>query len=266
MRDRMDGGFEVDAKMAKLDLTGHRVLITGAGQGIGRGIAETFANWGARVAVADVSEKSLMQTCKILSVSSPESFGLRLDVTDEGSVDAGVKQVWDRFGGIDLLVNNAGVLSVADTIDLTLDAWNRVLAVNTTGVFLMSRAVVRKMIEQRQAGSIVSIASIAGKRGDPGLAHYSASKFAVVGFTQALAREVGRQDIMVNAICPGVVRTNMIATLEKNSQADTTTWMAAQCIQRIQTPEDIAFAAGFLHLSRAISGQAINVDGGSLFH
>ncbi len=266
MRDHTDDGFKVGAKMSKLNLAGHRVLITGAGQGIGSGIAETFVSWGARVAVADLSEETLMQTCRTLSVSSPESFGLRLDVTDEGSVAAGVKQVWDKFGGIDLLVNNAGVLTVADTVNLTLDAWNRVLAVNTTGVFLMSRAVVRKMIEQQQAGSIVSIASIAGKRGDPGLAHYSASKFAVIGFTQALAREVGKHDITVNAVCPGVVRTNMIATLEKESQTDIATWMAAQCIQRSQTPEDIAFAAGFLHLSRAMTGQAINVDGGSLFH
>lgn len=252
--------------MSKLDLTGHRILITGASQGIGRGIAETFANWGACVAVADVSENNLMQTCKILSAASPKSFGLRLDVTDEGSVDAGVKQVWDRFGGIDLLVNNAGVLSVANTVDLTLDAWSKVLAVNTTGVFLMSRAVVRMMIEQQQSGSVVSVSSIAGKRGDPGLAHYSASKFAVIGFTQALAREVGKHDIMVNAVCPGVVRTDMIAMLEKGSRTDTNTWVAAQSIPRSQTPKDIAFAAGFLHLSRAITGQAINVDGGSLFH
>lgn len=250
----------------RLDLRGHRVLITGAGRGIGRGMAEAFADWGARLAIADVSEALAEESCAAASRKGAECVPLALDVTREDTVAEGVATAWEALGGIDLLVNNAGVLSVAEVANLELAEWNRVMAVNATGVFLMSRAVVRLMRRNARPGSIVSVASIAGKRGDPGLAHYSASKFAVVGFTQALAREVGAHDITVNAVCPGVVRTEMIGQLSRDTRTETDDWVAAQAIPCSQTPRDIAFAAGFLHLSRAITGQSVNVDGGTLFH
>ena len=250
----------------RFDLSGQRVFVTGAAQGIGLGVAAAFVDWGAHVALADLQSHKVDAAVDALTKDAAgRVMGAALDVTDEASVTAALGAVWDAWGGIDLTVNCAGLLSVAQVATLELSEWRRVMEVNATGVFLVSREAVRRMQAAGRPGSIVSLASIAGKRGDPGLAHYSASKFAVVGFTQALAREVGGSDIMVNAICPGVVETQMIADLAAGSGADTGEWIAHQAIPRAQTPHDIAFAVGFLHLSRAITGQALLVDGGTLF-
>ncbi len=250
----------------QIDLTGQRVLVTGAGQGLGRGMAEAFSAWGAHVGIGDLSQSGVTDTLERVRRPEARFWGGVLDVTDEASVGAAVATCWDALGGIDLLVNNAGILSVGLVANLSLAEWHRVMAVNATGVFLMSRAVVRAMLAAKRPGSIVSISSIAGKRGDPGLAHYSASKFAVVGFTQALAREVAQNGILVNALCPGVVETPMIDTLSRAASVPVSQWLGHQAIGRSQTPEDIAFAAAFLHKSRAITGQSLNVDGGTLFH
>lgn len=249
-----------------IDLGGDRVLITGAGRGIGRGMAEAFASWGASVAVMDAVKDGIEETMQLLSAHPGSHVGSVVDVTDEDAVETGVEAAWNALGGIDLLVNNAGVLSVARVAELELAEWRRIMEVNATGVFLMSRAVVRTLQRHQRSGSIVNIASIGGKRGDPGIAHYAASKFAVIGFTQALAREVAANDILVNAVCPGVVETRMIAEMAASSRVSPTDWIRNQSIQRSQTPRDIAFAAAFLHRSRAMTGQAINVDGGTVFN
>ena len=250
----------------EIDLSGDRILVTGGGRGIGRGMAEAFARWGASVAVFDAVKAGVDETCAALAAYPARSFGAVVDVTDESAVASGVDAAWESLGGIDLLVNNAGVLSVAPVAELELAEWRRILDVNATGTFLMSRAVVRKLLDQQQSGSIVSIASIGGKRGDPGIAHCAASKFAVIGFTQALAREVAENDILVNAVCPGVVETKMIADMAAQARVSPTDWIRNQSIRRSQTPRDIAFAAAFLHRSRAMTGQAINVDGGTVFN
>ena len=250
----------------RIDLSGQRVLVTGAGRGLGRGMCESFAAWGASVGVADLASGGIAETLERVRQPGAVFWGGPLDVTDEASVEAAVEACWAALGGIDLLVNNAGILSVSQVVDMPLAEWQRVMAVNATGVFLMSRAVVRRMIAAELPGSVVSISSIAGKRGDPGLAHYSASKFAVIGFTQALAREVARHDILVNALCPGVVETPMIDDLSRAAAVPVAEWLAHQAIGRSQTPEDIAFAAAFLHRSRAMTGQALTIDGGTLFH
>ena len=248
----------------RIDLTGQRILITGAGRGLGQGMAEAFAAWGASVGVADLASAEV--TVERIRRPGARFWNGALDVTDEASVDAAVETCAAMLGGLDLLINNAGVLSVSAVADLGLAEWRRVMEVNATGVFLMSRAMVRHLIAAKWPGSIVSIASIAGKRGDPGLAHYSASKFAVVGFTQALAREVAVHDILVNALCPGVVETPMIDELSRVASVPVAQWLGHQAIGRSQTPEDVAFAAAFLHRSRAMTGQALNIDGGTLFH
>ena len=240
----------------RIDLAGTRVLVTGAARGLGRGIAEALAGWGAQVGVADLH----------VQASPFAAWSGRIDVTDEAAVARGVEACWAALGGIDLLVNNAGVLAVCAVVDMPLSEWHRVMAVNATGTFLVSRAVVRRMVEAGCGGSVVSIASIAGKRGDPGLAHYSASKFAVVGFTQALAREVAKHGIRVNAICPGVVETPMIADLADQSGTPVSTWLERQAIPRAQTAADIAWAVACLHGARSVTGQSLNVDGGTLFH
>ena len=250
----------------RIDLTGQRILVTGAARGLGQGMAETFAAWGASVGVADLALADTTATLERIRQPGARFWAGSLDVTDEASVDRGLEACLSALGGLDLLINNAGVLSVHTVANLALREWRRVMEVNATGVFLMSRAAVRHFIAAKQSGSIVSIASIAGKRGDPGLAHYSASKFAVVGFTQALAREVASHDILVNALCPGVVETPMIDELSRAASVPVKQWLDNQSIGRSQTPEDIAFAAAFLHRSRSITGQALNIDGGTLFH
>jgi meso-butanediol dehydrogenase/(S,S)-butanediol dehydrogenase/diacetyl reductase len=246
----------MDVARPRIDLAGTRVLVTGAGRGLGRGMAEALASWGARVGVTDIR----------LGAAPFAAWSDVMDVTDEVSVAAGVDACWDALGSIDLLVNNAGVLSVCAVAEMALAEWRRVMEVNATGTFLVSRAVVRRMIAAGRGGSVVSIASIAGKRGDAKLAHYSASKFAVVGFTQALAQEVAAHGIRVNAVCPGLVETAMIDDLNAGFGASTSEWLSHQAIRRSQTPADIAWTVACLHGAEGVTGQAVNVDGGTLFH
>ena len=139
------------------------------------------------------------------------------------------------------------------------------LDVNLTGVFLMSRAVARTMRRGGQPGSIVSIASIGGKRGGPGIAHYCASKFAVIGFTQSLAMELATHAITVNAICPGLVDTRMIHDLAAGLSMQLSDFQDRQLVARPQLPEEIAEAILFVHRNRSVTGQAINIDGGTVF-
>lgn len=248
------------------ELDGVRTVVTGAGRGMGRGIAYGLARRGASIAVCDIDETLLSSTLGGLDSIAPTCAGFAVDVTDETSVRVGLAGARDALGGIDLLVNNAGVLSVAPVVELEVREWRRVLEVNATGVFLVSREAARVMIEQRSPASIITIASIAGKVGDPQLAHYSASKFAVVGFSQSLARELAPFDITVNVICPGLVETEMIDTMRRALGVSLEQMLQAQLIKRPQTPDEIAAGISFLHRNRSVTGQAINIDGGTVFH
>jgi meso-butanediol dehydrogenase / (S,S)-butanediol dehydrogenase / diacetyl reductase len=241
------------------------VVVTGAGQGLGRGIALALAARGGRVVALDVNADGAAETARMIEDAGGSAWSSRMDVTDEGEVGSAVGWAADRLDGLDLVINGAGVLSVAPVVDLEAREWRRVLEVNATGAFLVSRAAARLMIEAARPASIVSIASIAGKIGEPGLAHYAASKFALVGFTQALARELAPHDITVNAVCPGVVATPMIEELASQWYVPVEGMLAQQAIRRPQSAEDIAMAIAFLHSSRSVTGQAINVDGGTVF-
>jgi len=247
------------------ELTACGVVVTGAGQGLGRGIAAALAARGGHIAVLDINEASAADTVWMIKDAGGSAWSTRMDVTDEGEVGSAIGWAADTLGGIDLVVNAAGVLSVAPVVDLEAREWRRVLEVNATGAFLVSRAAARMMIEAGRPASIVSIGSIAGKIGEPGLAHYAASKFALVGFTQALARELAPHDITVNAVCPGVVITPMIEELSAQWQVSIDGMLAQQAIRRPQSAEDIALAIAFLHTCRSVTGQAINVDGGTVF-
>jgi meso-butanediol dehydrogenase/(S,S)-butanediol dehydrogenase/diacetyl reductase len=246
-------------------LEGVHALVTGAGRGLGRGIALGLAGRGATVAACDVDAEAIDETVRILRSEGGSGIAIAMDVTSEPSVVEGVASVEAKLDGVDLLVNNAGVLSVLAVVEMPLEEWRRVFEVNATGTFLVSREVARKLSAAGREGSIISIASIAGKRGDPGLAHYSASKFAVVGFTQALARELGSHGITVNAICPGLVETPMIEELAKGWGTTVEAMLDDQAIPRAQTPDEIAAAVAFLHGSRSVTGQSLNVDGGTVF-
>jgi meso-butanediol dehydrogenase/(S,S)-butanediol dehydrogenase/diacetyl reductase len=241
------------------------VVVTGAGQGLGRGIALALAARGGRVVALDVNADGAAETARMIEDAGGSARSSRMDVTDEGEVGSAIGWAADRLDGLDLVINGAGVLSVAPVVDLEAREWRRVLEVNATGAFLVSRAAARLMIEAARPASIVSIASIAGKIGEPGLAHYAASKFALVGFTQALARELAPHDITVNAVCPGVVATPMIEELSSQWHVSVEGMLAQQAIRRPQSTEDIAMAIAFLHACRSVTGQAINVDGGTVF-
>jgi meso-butanediol dehydrogenase/(S,S)-butanediol dehydrogenase/diacetyl reductase len=248
------------------DLHDVSVAVTGAGRGLGRGIALGLAGLGARVAVLDADPVGNGQTLELLRENKSESIAVTVDVTDPASVESAIDDCFDAMNRLDLLINNAGVLSVSRVLDMEVSQWKEVLDVNLTGVFLVSRAAARRMVIQGGAASIVSISSVNGKRGDAGLAHYSASKFGVVGFTQALARELASHDITVNALCPGVVRTEMIDKLAREGDQSVEEMLHEQIIPRPQDPLEIASAVAFLHQTRCITGQALNVDGGTVFH
>lgn len=247
------------------DLRDVRAIVTGGARGLGYGIVHALADCGARVALLDRSKSDVEKACQ----SFPTDLGVlgfTADVTDEMAVDEAVECAVKGLGGLDLLVNNAGVLTACPVVEMELKDWRRIMEVNVTGTFLMSRKVARLMIAAGTMGSIVSIASIAGKIGDPLLAHYSASKFAVVGFTQALARELGQYHITVNAICPGLVETQMIHELAESSATSVEKMLQGQVIKRPQETREIAMAIAFLHSNRSMTGQSINVDGGTVFH
>jgi meso-butanediol dehydrogenase/(S,S)-butanediol dehydrogenase/diacetyl reductase len=247
------------------ELEGVGAIVTGGGRGLGRGLALGLAQRGAAVAACDVDARSAEETARIVREDGGSGIAIEMDVTSELSVAEGAAKAEAELDGVDLLVNNAGVLFVHSVVEMPVEEWRRVLEVNATGTFLVSREVARAWLAAGREGSIVSIASIAGKRGDPEIAHYSASKFAVVGFTQALARELGPHGITVNAICPGLVETEMIEELAKGMGSTVEAFLEDQAIPRPQTPDDIAAAVAFLHRNRSVTGQSLNVDGGTVF-
>ncbi len=252
-------------------LSGRRALVTGAGTGIGRAIARALAEAGARVAVSDLDPVAATAVAMEIGRGAGAHS---LDVTDAAQTAQVFAAVEDAFGGIDLVVANAGVSTMNRVVDLSEEEWDRNMAVNAKGVFLTDREAVRRFLARGTRGVIVNTASLAGKLGAPLLAHYSASKFAVVGFTQALAREVAPHGIRVNCVCPGFVRTGMQerelawearlrGMTPKAVQAE---YVSLTPLGRIEEPEDVAAAVVFLasDLARFITGEALNVTGGVL--
>ncbi len=240
-------------------LADHIAVITGGAGGIGRGIAEELRAVGMGVLLADSDEAAVSVVAAEIGTAHAT-----VDVRDPVSVQHLFTAAVERFGQVDLLVNNAGVLTTAPVIDLPVGDWDRVMEVNARGVFLCSQAAVRHMVS-RGTGSIVNISSVSGRRGDPGLSHYSASKFAVIGFSQALAGEVAEQGVRVNVVCPGVVDTTVLRTwTTAHATTPQQTAEAFQLIKRPQTGREIGRAVAFLASMPSMTGQAINVDGGTI--
>lgn len=245
-------------------------MITGAGSGIGRGIANVLAREGADVVLTDLDEARAAEVAGELGATA-----LSHDVTSWPSCVQTVEQVLDARGRIDILVNNAGVSRSVPFHELDEAEWDRVHGVNVKGVFLTTRAVVPHMM-QRRSGSIISISSMVGKEAIPLFVHYSASKFAVIGLTQGLAKEMAPYDVRVNAVCPGVVRTPLWEPLLKQLSATKgitreEAWQEfvdGIPLGRPQEPEDIGEAVAFLASDRArnMTGQGINVTGGMQLH
>jgi meso-butanediol dehydrogenase/(S,S)-butanediol dehydrogenase/diacetyl reductase len=242
-------------------------LVTGAAGGIGRAIARTLAEAGHRVALLDVDEAGLGETA-----AADGEFCLHVtDVTDAAAVDRAIGLIRDSWGVPHVVVNAAGISTMALLVDITEDDWDRTMAVNAKGPFLVMKAVLPHLI-QRRAGTVINIASVAGIEGSDLLSHYSASKFAVVGLTQAAAKEVARFGIRINAVCPGLIRTPM-QDREVVWEAELTGVTPEQIRQgyidmtpmaRIGTPQDVARLVSFLASDQSdfITGQSLHVDGG----
>jgi NAD(P)-dependent dehydrogenase (short-subunit alcohol dehydrogenase family) len=248
------------------------VVVTGAGSGIGAGIARAMAQAGAKVVCADINSEAARGIADDLANGGADSLALGADVGDVDGIEAMLDATTEHFGRLDVIVNNAGVTRKAYIMDLTEADWDRIHRVNAKGVFFCLQGAARRMIEQG-GGRIINMASIAG-RGYPGTSNaaYAASKGAVIALTRTAAQQLGRHNITVNAICPGVTRTDLLeqifATQQETDGISRTEAEARAArpipLRRINEPEDIAAMAVFLASpgARNITGQAYNVDGG----
>jgi NAD(P)-dependent dehydrogenase (short-subunit alcohol dehydrogenase family) len=240
-------------------------LVTGGGAGIGREIARRFAREGMAVAVLDRDGAAAEGIAAEIG-----GLAVMADVTSEEEVSRAVETVLARFSRIDVLVNNAGIAWMGPALEMPLEALQSMLRVNVEGVFIVSRAVLPHMIARR-SGSIVNLASWAGKTGNAFFAGYSASKFAVIGLTQSLAREMAPHGIRVNAICPGIVvdtamRTAIEAQQRQYGLPETAEREKSIPIGRVSVPEDVARVAAFLASDESgyMTGESINLSGGLL--
>lgn len=240
------------------------VIVTGAGQGIGRVFAKAFALAGARVVIAERNEKTAAAVAGEILAANGQALAIITDVADEASIRQMVQLAEDEFGRIDVLINNAGIFSTLEMRpfdQIPLEEWEQVLKVNLTGPFLCARAVLPAM-RRAKWGRIINIASGAVRLGRPNYLHYIATKSALMGMSLSMARELGPDNITVNAILPGATFTEIERKTVTPAQKERI--VAMQCIPRPETPQDLVGAALFLasEASGFITGQSINLDGG----
>ena len=246
------------------ELSGKVAIITGGSAGIGRAAALSLAHEGAAVVVADVDVERGEQTVHDIVDKGGQAYFARADVTDDASVAAMVEQTVSTFGGLDLAFNNAGIEgSPAVTHECTPENWHRTLAVNLTGVWSCMRHEIPRMLE-RGGGSIVNCSSVAGLVGFNTIPAYVASKHGVVGLTRTAALEYAERGVRVNAICPGVIDTEMVERFTGHRPEAEAAMLATEPIGRLGRPEEIADAVVWLCSTRSsfVTGQAIAVDGG----
>jgi 2-hydroxycyclohexanecarboxyl-CoA dehydrogenase len=238
-------------------------MVTGAARGIGAAIAQKLAADGFAVGVCDIDAGGAADSAKSIAASGGRALGVALDVTDASSVAAGVEQIEARLGAIDVLVNNAGIDVPAFFLESHEADWDRLIAVNLKGVLHCTKRVLPGMTERRR-GRVINIASDAGRVGAGGEAVYSATKGGVIAFTKALAREVARQGITVNAVCPGATDTALLAMLGDFNPKLHSGLVRSIPLRRIGQPADVAGAVAFIAGDDAsyITGQSLSVSGG----
>ena len=253
---------------SRFDLTGRVVIITGGGKGIGKVYAQEFARVGARVLAADIDGAAAEAVAKDIRVAGGDAMGIETDISDADSTRAMAETARTKFGGIEVLINNASLMSALPRrswLEIPVEEWDRVMAVNLRGMFLACRAVFPAMRE-RGRGKIVNISSSRVWEGVPNRLHYTTSKAGVIGFTRALAREVGEFGITVNAVTPGLTLSDtQVLSSSSNHLAARS---QGRALDRPQIPDDLIGAVMFLSCAASdfMTGQTINVDGGKAMH
>jgi 3-oxoacyl-[acyl-carrier protein] reductase len=241
-------------------LNGKLVLVTGASRGIGRAIAIALGNAGATVIGTATSEEGAKNISKIFSNNSILGKGMKLNVTDNNQITDLIKTVFDEFGSVDILINNAGITRDNILVRMKAEEWDDIINTNLSSVFKMSKAVLRGMIKKR-SGRIISITSVVGAMGNAGQSNYAAAKAGIMGFTKSLAREVGVRGITVNAIAPGFIETDMTDNLPEDQKAA----LASQIpMGRLGTVDEVAQAVLFLASDSGsyITAQTLHINGG----
>ena len=250
-------------------LAGKVAIVTGASRGIGAAIAKKLAEDGASVAVCARNLAACEETAQAVRDAGVEALAMSVDVSDAAQVDACVKAVLEKFGRVDIMVNNAGITKDGLLMRMTDADWDSVIDTNLKGTFLFSRAVARPMMKNKapdgtlQGGSIINITSVVGITGNAGQANYSASKAGVIALTKSTAKEYGARNIQVNAVAPGFIETEMTAKLPQSVRDN---FMLVIPAKRPGKPEDVANVVAFLCSSDAdyVTGQVLNIDGGML--
>jgi 3-oxoacyl-[acyl-carrier protein] reductase len=242
-------------------LTKKVALITGAATGIGEAIARTFAAEGARVAVFDRDGAGAEEVAADIRSNGGAAVACQGDVRDAGAVRGAIDGTLSEFGRLDILVNNAGIYPRHNLLDMTEQQWDEIVSTNLKGVFQCTRLALPHMVT-RGSGKIVNISSVTFHLGMKGLTHYVSSKGGIIGFTRALAREVGESNVHVNAVTPGAIETEAEKKIATQEQVDAV--VALQSLRRRIVPLDVARVCVFLasELSDGMTGQTVNVDGG----
>jgi 3-oxoacyl-[acyl-carrier protein] reductase len=245
---------------AMADLQGRIALVTGASQGIGRACALELARAGATVALAARNEAKLAEVVTEIAAAGGQAAAFALDVSSEVSIKAGAKAVIERFGKVEILVNNAGITRDGLMLRMKRHDWDDVLGTNLTGAFLLTQALLSPMLKNRW-GRIINISSVVGRTGQAGQVNYAASKAGLIGLTRSMAREVASRGITVNAVAPGYIETPMTAVLDEKQRA---AMMATIPLGRAGTDREIAQAVAFLASDAAgyITGHVLDVNGG----
>ncbi|MEO2153897.1 MAG: 3-oxoacyl-[acyl-carrier-protein] reductase [Aquificota bacterium] len=244
-----------------LNFEGKTVLVTGSTRGIGRAIAEEFAKHGANVIISGtVEEKAQEVAQELASKYGVKTLGVGMNVADSQSVEEAFKKIHSFFEGVDILVNNAGITRDTLFMRMKLEDWQKVLDVNLTGTFLVTKQVIRYMTKKRW-GRIINISSVVGFTGNVGQVNYATTKAGLIGFTKSLAKELAPRNVLVNAVAPGFIETDMTATLKEEIKEE---YKKQIPLGRFGKPEEVARVVLFLASPMAdyITGETIHVNGG----